>query len=176
DLQLTSPLALQVAIEYLGLASSRAKVTELPGARQDAKYWKEVLMRLYGYQEENIVLMTDSVENDEYKPTFDNIYSGIPPYALCFIQSQDMQNNSKNQKGTLNGKIQSSTTWTKLKFFVFTPRQAIMTTSRHESGKYLTIKDNRIKALMVDPLVSGSVLIAVLDVGRIGSSHSRDRH
>jgi Caspase domain. len=60
--------ALIIGINYYG------KDFELKGSIRDAEFFKEFLINNYGYQEQNILLLTD---NTEIKPTKENIFNGF---------------------------------------------------------------------------------------------------
>jgi len=63
--------ALLVGINYFGTSA------ELGGCINDVHSWKELLIEIYGFEERDMVILTDDNSQDRFKPTLDNIRSGL---------------------------------------------------------------------------------------------------
>jgi len=62
--------ALLVGINYFGTSA------ELGGCINDTNQWKELLTEVYGFQDDDIVMLTDD-QGDEKKPTLNNMRQGL---------------------------------------------------------------------------------------------------
>lgn len=63
--------ALFVGINYFGSSA------ELGGCINDVHTWKGLLMEMYGFEEQEIVILTDDAENPRARPTLENIKAGM---------------------------------------------------------------------------------------------------
>ncbi|KAG8905114.1 hypothetical protein FRB99_000678 [Tulasnella sp. 403] len=159
--------ALLIGIEYLGL---QPEVDPIPAARTDAEYWKQVLrgctssLPLYGYPEDGIRLITDSAEAP-LRPSYDNIVEGMKwlvdgvkagDKRFLFVGCHGQQIDEVADGGSECSEIDLKD-------------ESIVTTTRNPGGELKTLVDNEIRKLVVDPLVKGSKLTAVIDTCHSGT-------
>ncbi|KAG8903276.1 hypothetical protein FRB99_003543 [Tulasnella sp. 403] len=167
--------ALLISIEYKDCGADGGP-SELPFARRDAEYWKEVITRRCGYQGANVVLMSDSAANPLHRPTYENIQREMRTLVhglqagdrrFFFFAGHAMQFPTRDNgasQGTASGSLprRRNTEFDGMD-------ESIITISKNAAGEYRTIKDNHIKEWMVDPLVPGSILTAVVDTCHSGT-------
>ncbi|KAG8903277.1 cytochrome c oxidase subunit 1 [Tulasnella sp. 403] len=152
----------QIGIEYKDLKDENGNQMRLQSARTDAENWRSILIKYYNYKAEDIVLMTDSAET-AYQPTYENIERELKELV------RDVRSGDRRFLFVachVRGPPERS--FTELDF----KDEAILTITPWEGrkpGVYRPIKDNDIKKWIVDPLVSGSFLTAVIDTCHSGT-------
>ncbi|KAG8905115.1 Ca(2+)-dependent cysteine protease [Tulasnella sp. 403] len=173
--------ALLIGIEYNGLKDQLGNPMHLKSTRRDAERWRDILMTHYGYEQEDIVLMTESADS-AYQPTYENVVYQLKNLVrdvrpgdkrFLFVASHGIQIN-KPQEGSSSSTTNGTTKRPpqRANTELDSMDEAIITITpwpERPKGIYKPIKDNYIKEWVVDPLVPGSILTAVIDTCHSGT-------
>lgn len=144
--------ALLVGCNYPGTGA------ELRGCINDVHNWKDMLVDLYGFDQQDMLILTDDQEDERLLPTLDNMRSGLrwlaegaQPGDVLFWQysGHGAQQNSKSQTEA-DGKDE------------------VLCPTDYERSGFLV--DDEIFDLVVTPLQSGVKLTIVLDCCHSGTA------
>ncbi|KAI0763098.1 peptidase C14 [Trametes elegans] len=155
--------ALLIGIEYT--AEDIHPSLELKGAHEDPKRLRQLLMDVYDYKDENIVILIDDPAREYVWPTRENILAAMrdlvrdaqPGDHLVFSFSGH-GGQVKNEDGTEEDGLDET----------LIPVDASYNAENGTFGGY--IKDDDIRRIIVDPLPSGAHCVMIFDCCHSGTA------